>query len=248
MFAAATEGETAGPVSASGGAALALGAAIDAAVTAVELALAGPLEVGDGDGADVSLQAANASRTRSAAGFFMGRGWYPDPMATTKAKPEADPRTAAELVDGYVKESAPLERRGEGGPEQLPSGAAILALDAAGRTRAVVAAFRAIPRAHDGAYGKRIMLGLLATTLLRAKLPLEARDLVAMALAAAHGISPAYGPCDYDKALVAWIAKHGGAPSDELAAALPQLAARRGAKFAEDRKVGQIVDEILRRR
>ena len=46
------------------------------------------------------------------------------------------------------------------------------------------------------------MLGLLATTLLKKKLPLVQKDLEAMTEGAARAASPAQGPCDYDLALL----------------------------------------------
>ena len=54
----------------------------------------------------------------------------------------ASPET---LVRAYAREASPLERRGDGGPGQLPSGARILALDAEGRARAAVETYRALP-------------------------------------------------------------------------------------------------------
>src|SRR6476620_158203 len=106
------------------------------------------------------------------------------------------------LVRAYAKEAAPLERRGAGGPEQLPAGEAIMKLDDEGRARAMVEAYRILktpPRSK--AYGHCIMLGLLLTTLAKKALPLDHDDFEVMATACAKAVSPAWGPCDYDAAL-----------------------------------------------
>jgi len=147
------------------------------------------------------------------------------------------------LVRAYAKQAAPLERRGSGGPEQLPAGAAILALDVEERAQAVVATYRALPRNHVGGWGRRIMLGLLATTLLKKKLPLDASQLEAMAASCARAVSPAWGPCDYDAALVKIL---GGAVvlTKGTQEALRAIAVRRGKKFAVDRRVSAACERL----
>ena len=154
-------------------------------------------------------------------------------------------RTPEALVRAYAKEAAPLERRGERGPEQLPAGAEIMKLDDAGRARAVVEAYRILPPPpRSNAYGKCIMLGLLATTLLRKNLPLGARDLEAMTVACAKAVSPAWGPCDYDAALVKALAR-AESLTPETNAALRALATRRGTAYAIDRKICASIDALL---
>ena len=143
----------------------------------------------------------------------------------------------ARLVRAYVKEATPLHRRGDGGPEQLPSGAKIMALDDAGRARAVVAAYELLPRpSRSHAYGQCIMLGLLATTLLRKNLPLDHADLEAMTLACSRAVSPAWGPCDYDRALVKALGR-AGRITPKTASALKALISRRGTAYAVDRRI-----------
>lgn len=145
--------------------------------------------------------------------------------------------SAKDLVRAYVREAKPLERRGNGGPEQLPSGAAIMKLDDEGRARVVVEAYRALPPPpRSNAYGACIMLGLLATTLLRKALPLSPRDLEAMTEACARAVSPAWGPCDYDHALVKALAR---VPriTPKTKRALRALIARRGQQYAIDRRI-----------
>ena len=144
-----------------------------------------------------------------------------------------------ELVRAYAKEAAPLHSRGDRGPEQLPSGEAILALDDEGRAQAVVAAYAALPRGKpfkDGDYGKLIMLGLLITHLLRKRLPLRDRDLETMAEGAARSHGPAWGPCDYDAALLKELKGHERL-SPRVRVALRELAARRGTSCALDRRI-----------
>ena len=167
-------------------------------------------------------------------------------MAAKKKTTKAATRTPAELVAAYAREAAPLERRGEGGPEQLPAGAAILELDAAGRAAAAVAAYRALPRG-GGIYGQRIMLGVLVSKLLKSKLPFDDAQIEAMALGAAHAWGPAWGPCDYDRALVTMLDKRGLPLNGATKAALALLVRRRGTKFAEDRQVVSLCERLAAR-
>ena len=147
----------------------------------------------------------------------------------------SSPRT---LVRQYAVEANPLERRGNGGPEQLPAGKAILALDDAGRAEAVVAAYALLPHGprRRRTYGEHIMLGLLITTLLRKRLPLKPADLEVMAEGAARAHGPAWGPCDHDLALVKELERHERL-SPRVKTALRALAKRRGERYAEDRRV-----------
>jgi hypothetical protein len=143
----------------------------------------------------------------------------------------------ARLVRAYAKEAAPLHRRGNGGPEQLPSGAKIMALDDGGRARAVVAAYELLPPPpRSNAYGQCIMLGLLATTLLRKDLPLDHGDLERMTVSCSRAVSPAWGPCDYDHALVKALAR-AQRITPKTCAALKVLMSRRGAAYAVDRRI-----------
>src|SRR4051794_6250024 len=134
----------------------------------------------------------------------------------------------ARLVRAYAKEAAPLHRRGDDGPEQLPSGAKILALDDGGRARVVVAAYELLASVRT--YGERIMLGLLATPLLRKNLPLGDLDLEAMAIGCSRAVSPAWGPCDYDHALLKAL-KRAERITPRTKAALAELMKRRGQKY-----------------
>ncbi len=154
-------------------------------------------------------------------------------------------RTPKALVAAYEKEATPLERRGDGGPEQLKSGAEIMALDDASRAEAIIEAYARLPTTSTFSYGRTIMLGLLATTLLRKRLPLEESDFVAMAEHAARAHGPAWGPCDYDFALAKAIAKSGVRPSPKLKRALRDLTKRRGRGCAMDRKVCAACDAII---
>ena len=152
------------------------------------------------------------------------------------------------LVRAYAREAAPLERRGDRGPDQLPSGKAILALDDHGRAAAAVATYEALPGRvwRAGSYGKTIMLGLLATTLLRKKLPLRDEDLATMADGAARAHGPAWGPCDYDMALLRELARHPRL-SPKVSVALGALAVRRGTRAAVDRRVVAMCKELMTR-
>ena len=156
--------------------------------------------------------------------------------------------SARDLVRQYVKQAHPLERRGNGGPEQLPAGAAIIELDDGGRARVAVEAYRALPSGTSRArvYGECIMLGLLATTLLRKNLPLTELDLEAMAIACANAIYPAWGPCDYDAALIKALSR-AERITPKTKAALRALAKRRGDNYAIDRRIGRACDEIASR-
>jgi hypothetical protein len=157
--------------------------------------------------------------------------------------------TPAALVAAYAREAAPLERRGDGGPEQLPSGAAILALDAHGRAAAVVAAYDALPKAGawgKGSYGRNIMLGLLITHLLRKRLPLTDKGLEAMAEGAATAHGAGWGPIDFDMALVKELARRERV-SPKVKASLRKLAARRGTDAAVDRRIAAACEELASR-
>jgi hypothetical protein len=145
-------------------------------------------------------------------------------------------------VRAYAKEAAPLERRGSRGPEQLPAGAEIMKLDDAGRARAVVEAYRILPpkQRRSRVYGQCIMLGLLLTTLLKRYVPLSTDDLEVMAAACANAISPSYGPCDYDAALVKALSRSARTKagiSPKTKAAVKKVIARRGSNYAIDRRI-----------
>ena len=168
-------------------------------------------------------------------------------MAAKKPPKIRREKTPTEMVAGYARESAPLERRGHGGPEQLPSGAEIMALDAEGRAEAAVACFRSLPTSYEGSFGRRIMLGLLATTLLRARLPLDEARLFAMLESAAAAIYPAWGPCDYDRAIVGFLGRRAEAPSPRMKTAIRKLMRRRGTNYAEDRRIESACAKLLER-
>ena len=154
--------------------------------------------------------------------------------------------TPEKLVRAYAREATPLNGRGNGGPEQLPSGALILALDVEERARAVVETYRALPTPARNVYGQRVMLGLLATTLLKKKLPLVQKDIEAMTEGAARAASPALGPCDYDLALLktleraVWL-------SPKTKTSLVKLAERRGDGYAVDRRIGAMCRSLAAR-
>ncbi len=152
---------------------------------------------------------------------------------------------AVELVSAYAREADPLHRRGDRGPEQLPSGAAILALDDEGRARAVVAAYELLPD-KSGQYGRTIMLGLLLTTLVRKNLPLRVADYETMAAHAARAWGPAWGPCDYDAALVKAL-KRCPRISPKVKVALRLLVKRRGTQHAIDRRIAAACEELCNR-
>ena len=155
--------------------------------------------------------------------------------------------TPEALVRAYAKQAAPLHRRGSGGPEQLPAGAEIMELDDAGRARAVVEAYRILPPPpRSKAYGQCIMLGLLLTTLLRKNLPLDHSDLEAMATACANAVSPAYGPCDYDAALVKALSRCERI-SPKTKVAVKKLILRRGGNYAVDRRLCDSLAKIIDR-
>jgi hypothetical protein len=154
-------------------------------------------------------------------------------------------KTPDELVTAYAKEAAPLERRGSGGPEQLPSGARIMKLDVEGRTLAAVACYRALPRKDVGGWGTRIMLGLLATTLLAEKLPFTNDQLLAMIEHAAHAKSPALGPCDFDHALAKVLKRMKVVPDRAMRDAIGALMQRRGGGYAIDRKIVASFAKVL---
>ncbi len=155
---------------------------------------------------------------------------------------------ARDLVRAYVQQAHPLERRGNGGPEQLPAGAAIMKLGDAARARVAVEMYRALPsgKSRSRVYGECIMLGLLATTLLRKDLPLSALDLEAMAIACAKAIYPAWGPCDYDAALIKALSR-AERITPKTKAALSALAKRRGDKYAIDRRIGRACVDLQSR-
>jgi len=148
------------------------------------------------------------------------------------------------LVRAYAKQAAPLHRRGSGGPEQLPAGAEIMKLDDDGKARAVVEAYRILPPSK--AYGQRIMLGLLLTTLLRKDLPLDVPDLEAMTIACSNAMSPAWGPCDYDAALVKALGRVERI-SPKTKAAVKKLIQRRGLNYAVDRRISASLTKIVDR-
>jgi hypothetical protein len=152
------------------------------------------------------------------------------------------------LVRAYAKEAAPLHRRGARGPEQLPAGAEIMKLDDAGRARAVVEAYRILPpnQPRSRVYGECIMLGLLLTTLLKTKLPLDHADLEVMASSCAKAVSPAYGPCDYDAALVKALGRVERI-SPKTKVALRKLIQRRGANYAIDRRICAALEAFVER-
>jgi len=153
------------------------------------------------------------------------------------------------LVRAYAKEAAPLERRGAGGPEQLPAGEAIMKLDDDGRARAMVEAYRILPqtKTRSRTYGQRIMLGLLLTTLASKELPLDHDDFEAMATACSKAVSPAWGPCDYDHALVKTLGRAGQRLSPATKAALKKLITRRGSNYAVDRRICASLEKLLER-
>ena len=156
-------------------------------------------------------------------------------------------KSAKDLVRGYVREAKSLERRGHGGPEQLPSGAVIMKLDDEGRARVIVEAYRALPPPpRSRAYGECIMLGLLATTLLRKDLPLSTEDLETMTACCARAVYPAWGPCDYDHALLKALAR---APriSPKIKRSLRALISRRGDEYAVDRRICAACVELMDR-
>ena len=154
-------------------------------------------------------------------------------------------RTPEALVRAYAKEAAPLHRRGSRGPEQLPAGAEIMKLDDDGRARAVVEGYRILPGPpRSKAYGQCIMLGLLLTTLLRRDLPLDHDDLEAMATACARAVSPAYGPCDYDAALVKALSRSKRI-SPKTKAAVKKLILRRGGNYAVDRRICGALERLI---
>lgn len=155
-------------------------------------------------------------------------------------------RTPEALVRAYAKEAAPLHRRGDGGPEQLPSGALIMKLDDDGRARAMVEAYRILkPPPRSNAYGQCIMLGLLLTTLAKKDLPLDHDDFEVMATSCAKAVSPAWGPCDYDAALVKALGRPRERLSPKTKAALKKLIARRGSNYAVDRRVCASIEKLL---
>jgi hypothetical protein len=156
-------------------------------------------------------------------------------------------RTPEALVRAYAKEATPLERRGSRGPEQLPAGEAIMALDDDGKARAVVEAYRILlPPPRSRGYGQCIMLGLLLTTLLRKNLPLDHDDLEAMAAGCAKAVSPAYGPCDYDAALVKALSRvERLTPKTKVA--LRKVIARRGGNYAVDRRICASLERLIER-
>jgi hypothetical protein len=157
-------------------------------------------------------------------------------------------RAPEELVAAYAKEAAPLERRGHRGPEQLPAGAEIMKLDTAGKVLAVVACYAEIEAQASRSFGTRIMLGLLATTLLRSKLPLTEGQLRIMTEHASRSRGPAWGPCDWDWALVKTLARLPGAPNRQFKDAIQALTERRGTGYAIDRKIAAECKKLLDRR
>jgi hypothetical protein len=155
--------------------------------------------------------------------------------------------TPQELVASYVREATPLHTTSGKGPEQLASGRAILELDEDDRARAVVAAYASLPKTHANAYGRNIMLGVLATTLLRAKLPLDEDQLLTMIEGAASSVGPSLGPCDYDVALTKALARHYRGLNPRMKVALRKVIARRGVNRAPDRRVGAACKKLLER-
>src|SRR5688572_580588 len=155
------------------------------------------------------------------------------PRAKLKDPEGGDPE---ELVAAYARAVKDFERRTDKGAAEVAPGRAILALPATLQARAVVAAYRALPTT-GGRYGERIMLGVLITTLLKKKLSFSSDDFVVMVEHAARAWGPAWGPCDYDRAIVNLLAKAKPEVDAKLRRALLELARRRGRKLAEDRKV-----------
>jgi hypothetical protein len=149
------------------------------------------------------------------------------------------------LVRAYAKQAAPLHRRGSRGPEQLPAGDAIMKLDDDGRARAVVEAYRILPPGpRSKAYGQCIMLGLLLTTLLKKNLPLDHDDFEAMAAGCAKAVSPAYGPCDYDAALLKALSRSDHF-SPKTKAGVRLVIARRGRNYAVDRRICEALEKLI---
>ncbi len=147
-------------------------------------------------------------------------------------------------------------RRESRRPDQLRSGVTILALDPAGRAKALVAAYVALGArgaTTGGVLGavrnwqELIMLGLLITTLLRKPLPLTPADLEKMAEHAARASSPAVGlDRDWDMALVRELARHERL-SPRVKGSLRKLAARRGVDYVLDRRVVAQCEELASR-
>jgi hypothetical protein len=151
-------------------------------------------------------------------------------------------------------------RRESRRPEQLASGVSILALDPAGRAKALVAAYvalgsRGLARAPTKggmlaamhSWTELIMLGLLITALLRKRLPLRPADLEKMAEHAARARSPAVGlDRDWDMALVKELARHERL-SPRVKVSLRKLAARRGVDYVLDRRVVARCEELASR-
>jgi hypothetical protein len=67
-----------------------------------------------------------------------------------------------------------------------------------------------------------------------------------MTIACAKAIGPAWGPCDYDAALIKALAR-AERTTPKTKAALRALAKRRGDKYAIDRRIGRACDEIASR-
>jgi hypothetical protein len=145
------------------------------------------------------------------------------------AKPVAS-SSPADLVDTFVAETLQVHDP-NAGPEQLPSGRALLALDGAAKAAAVKRLYHAFTEVDHqrewGWVGYRVM-GTLAVQLLRGRLPLSEDDLVALVAEASKAVIPANPGEDFERGLVGYIARQTtGAPNARVRKVIEAFRKRR---------------------
>jgi hypothetical protein len=139
------------------------------------------------------------------------------------------PRSPAQLVADYEAQTAQVARPEED-PANIPTGAAILALDRSGMLAAAMALYQSLPTKqslnNEPEACKQHLQGSLAMSLFRVKLPITEADALAM-LAGLLAFEPTYSTTDFDRALVMGLAREPGPPSAKVAAALRKVMAKR---------------------
>jgi hypothetical protein len=158
------------------------------------------------------------------------------------ATPKKAPTTPAAWVDAFVAETSKVSNS-RTAPDALPAGRTLLALDAANKAQAIVHIYGTTLTLEGQDDWKRHPIILeLTSRLLRGRLPLEEKDVIALFAEAAT--SKSRWRADFGRVLVAYVARQKvEAPSAPMRAAITAFRARAGA----DKKLEKACAELLGR-